>query len=504
MAKHKVYRVRPPEEGKKIFQASEVAASELNDITSKTTIVTEIPIPTTTRKDIDYLAITPATDSQGYPRMHELARREWKSIDDVDLRDKIVFMRAELNVPMKSGEITDYSRLDTVSETIGTCLERGARKIFVVGHLGRPKGQVKDELRLDPVAKALKEKYGLDVDKLDDCVGPEAEKKFWESPARVVLGENVRFHPEEEKPKNDEFAKQLARVVGWREDGENENLVLVNTGFGLVHRPHSSNTIVPTLLPEAVMDRNVEREVKFLLDKVKNPERPLTIVLSGIKDEKILALESPLVKGADHVVVGSGLVPMLFMRKEDALRTCRETNLEFQKEGTWDAAQRVRGELGGKLAIPKDIIVRNDSAGETRNIALQLDADGFVKGDIIPKGFRIADVGPESRDPINTAVSDSKTLVWFGPLGDPRVANESNQAVIDAAREANVSIIGGGGDTNEMLTKLGASNVVFMSTGGGASLHVLQFGEAPALKVQTPIIRGNEVSDFFSEIGEVT
>lgn len=489
--KTEVFKVRPSGSGK-ILVAEKVDTPELKEIADKTTVITGLPL-TSARKDVDFLAVTPGSGPGEYPEMAELARREWKSIDDVDLSGKTVFMRAELNVPLKDGVITDFTRLDTVVETARTCLEGGAKKIYVVGHLGKPKGKMVPGLKFDSVAEAMQERLGVAVEKLNDCVGPEAETRFRESKARVVLGENVRFHEGEEKS-DIEFAKQLARVVGWREDGENEGMVFVNAGFGLVHRGHASNRLVASLLPEAVMDRTVEREVKFLLDKVKNPERPLTIILSGIKDEKVLAMDSPLVKGADHVVAGSGLVPMLFMRKEDALKV---PGLEFQKTDTWDTAQKVKKQLEGKLVAPKDIVVVNDASGERRVVDLELDADGFVGGGVIPEGFRIADVGPRSRQPISEAVSGSKSLVWFGPLGDPRIANDTNKAVIEAARGGNVPIIGGGGDTNEMLTKLEAPNVLFLSTGGGASLHVLQFGDAPGLTVQTPVEKGSEVDDFF-------
>jgi len=489
-----IYKIKQLDSG--LYIAEKVEPKELKDIATKTTIITEFPI-TTTRKDVDYLAIMPTSNGDKYRRMMELARREWKSIDDVDLRSKTVFMRAELNVPMKGGNITDYSRLETVVDTIKTCIEKGAERIYVVGHLGKPDGKVVDKLRLDPLAKAMHERLGVAVEKLNDCVGPEVERRFKESKARVVLGENVRFHEEEEN--NDpEFAKKLARVVGWQEGGKNENLVFVNAGFGLVHRAHASNTGVPMLFPMAVMDRTVEREVNFLLTNIKNPERPLTIVLSGIKDEKIMALDSDLVRGADYVVVGSGLVPMLFMSKEDAMSI---PGLEFKKpDETWGTAQKVRKQLGGKLIAPRDIVLINDETKETRVVEIKLGPDGFTKGNIIPEGFRIADVGPDSRKQVTDAVSHSKNLVWFGPLGDPRVANETNQAVIDAAREGNVSIIGGGGDTNEVLKKLNASNVVFLSTGGGASLYVLQFGEAPGLKIQTPVKRDTQVAEFFEKV----
>ncbi|MFH1126393.1 MAG: phosphoglycerate kinase [Candidatus Altiarchaeota archaeon] len=499
--KPEVFKVRPSDLGG-IFIAEKVQPRELEDIAGKTTLVTELPIGTTTRKDVDFLGIIPPSKEGDYPKMVELARREWKSIDDVDLRGKVVFMRAELNVPMKKGVISDYSRLETVVETIKTCLERGVEKIYVVGHLGKADGEVVDESRFDPVAKAMQERLGVKVDKLNDCVGPEVERQFRESKAKVVLGENVRFHGGEQTKDErlrTEFAKQLARIVGWREGEKNENLVFVNAGFGLVHRAHASNVGVPLLLPEAVMDRTVEREVKFLLEGVKNPERPLTILLSGIKDEKVKALNSPLVRGADHIVVGSGLVPMLFMPKDDALKV---KGLEFQELETWDIAQKMRGELGGKLIVPQDIVVINDASGERRVVDLELDSNGFTNGSLIPEGFRIADVGPKSRKPMKDAVLHSKSLVWFGPLGDPRVANETNQAIVDAAREGNVPIIVGGGDTGEVVNKLKASNVVFLSTGGGASLHVLQFGDAPGLKIQTPVIKGGQVAEFFKQITE--
>ncbi|MFC2162674.1 phosphoglycerate kinase [Candidatus Altiarchaeota archaeon] len=500
-SKTEIFRIKPSDTGV-IHVAERIDPKALGELEKRTRVITELPL-TQYRKDVDHLAML-SPDASGFRPMMELSAREWKSIDDVDLSGKTVFMRAEMNVPKKDGQISDYSRLDPVADTIKTCIEKGAKKIYLVAHLGRPKGKVVEAERLDVVAKALNERYGIPVEKLDDCVGADVEDKFASSKARVVLGENLRFHPEEEAkdltdPARVEFVKSLARVIGWEEGKPNEDLVFVNAGYGLVHRAHASNTGVAGLLPVAVMDRTVEKEVNFMLNRLKNPDRPMTIALSGIKDEKGEALDSELVLGADHVIVGSGLAPMLFMRKEDAQNV---SGLSFQKEGTWDTVQKMKARLGSKLIAPNDLILLPEGEKDMSKaipVEMKPDSSGFVPAGTIPQGYRIVDVGPKSRDKMRESVQQSKSLVWFGPLGDPRVANDTNQSLIDAAKDSQVPIIGGGGDTNEMLKTLGASNVVFLSTGGGASLHLLKFADAPGLSIMTPTEPGNQITEFFKQ-----
>ncbi len=384
-----------------------------------------------------------------------------KSIRDVDLQGKTVLMRVDFNVPMKDGVITDENRITAALPTIQHALGQGAR-VILMSHFGRPKGQVVEDLRMDPIAKRLSELLGKPVNKVDDCIGDEPKAAAATlQPGDVLLLENLRFHAEEEK--NDAaFAKELAQL------GE----IYVNDAFGAAHRAHASTEGVAKYLP-AVAGLLMEKELEFLGGAIDEPKRPFVAILGGAKVKDKLAVIESLLQKVDTLIIGGGMA-YTFLKAQgnevgnslldsDRLDYCRDI-LERAKQ------------TGVNLLLPVDVVVAKEFAEDAENKVVSVDA--------IPADWEGLDIGPESSKVFAEAVKTAKTVVWNGPMGVFEFAAFANgtNALAQVLAESTATTVIGGGDSAAAVEQAGlAAKMSHVSTGGGASLEFLEGKELPGV-----------------------
>lgn len=389
-----------------------------------------------------------------------------KSVADLgpqDLKDKRVLVRADFNVPMDDGRITDDTRIRATLPTIKYLTDRGA-KVLLTSHLGRPKGKT-PELTLQPVAKRLGELLGQDVRMAPDAIGPEVQKLAEDlKPGDVLLLENIRFYPEEEK--NDPaFAKQLA----------SEADLYVNDAFGTAHRAHASTAGVAEYLP-AVAGLLLDKEISVMGKALSNPERPFVAIIGGSKVSSKIGVIENLIGKVDTLVIGGGMIFTFF--KAQGLEVGRSLveadKLELARELMTKAAAS-----GTTLLLPVDVLVAPDIKAEK--------ASAVVDVDKIPPTEMGVDIGPKSIEAIRRALGDSKTIVWNGPMGvfeNPAFA-EGTRAVAQFAAERTekgATTIVGGGDSVAAIEQMGlADRFTHVSTGGGASLEFLEGLELPGV-----------------------
>jgi len=387
------------------------------------------------------------------------------TVKDIDLKGKKVIMRADFNVPLDDQlNITDDRRIQAALPTIQYILEQGPAKVILMSHLGRPKGEVIDSMRLTPVAKRLQELLGEEVLKLDDCVGDEVAQVIDDSSQKVVLLENLRFHKEETK--NDpEFAKQLASLAD----------VYVNDAFGTAHRAHASTEGITHHLTSAA-GFLLEKEITFLGKAIDNPEKPFVVILGGAKvSDKILLIESLIAK-ADTIIIGGGMA---------------YTFLKAQGKGIGDSICE-----NDKLDLAKSLLEKAQAAGV--RIALTSDyvivesfdnPEGRKTVNEIPDGWEGVDIGPETRARYKEILSTAKTVVWNGPMGvfeiDAFAEGTKEIAEYLATLKGATTIIGGG-DSAAAVSKFGLDDAMtHISTGGGASLELLEGKELPGITALT-------------------
>ncbi len=385
-----------------------------------------------------------------------------KTIKDVDLKGKVVLMRVDFNVPLdENRNITDDRRIKAALPTIKYALEAGAKKIVLMSHLGRPKGQIKEELRLDPVAKRLEELLGEKVLKLDDCIGEEVKKAVAQAEERIVLLENLRFHPEEEK--NDpEFAKQLAEL------GE----IYISDAFGTVHRAHASTVGVAKYLP-AVAGLLLEKEIKYLGEMLENPEKPFYAILGGAKvSDKIMVIDNLLNK-VDGIIIGGGMAYTFLKAKGEKIGSSK---LEADKI---DVAKKILADAEAKsvkLLLPVDHVVAQELKEGVETKVVEEIEDGWMG----------LDIGPKTVELFCKELENSKTIVWNGPLGVFEVPpfDEGSRKVAEFIANLDAIKVIGGGDTAAMISKFGLEDkMTHISTGGGASLEFLEGKELPGIAV---------------------
>ncbi len=378
------------------------------------------------------------------------------SIKDLDLAGKRVFMRVDFNVPIKEGRITSDARIRASLPTIAYALDRGAT-VILASHLGRPKGKVNPEFTLKPVAARLSELIGRPVEFADDCVGPAARAAVDRAAqaGRVVLLENLRFHPEEEK--NDAaFAAALAAPAD----------AYVNDAFGSSHRAHASVDAIARLLPRPAAGLLMEQEVHYLGLALGSPERPFVAILGGAKvSDKIDVIENLLGK-VDALAVG-GAMAYTFL-KSRGLAVGRS----LVEDDKLDAARQITAhahERRVKLALPTDhVVVEKLEAGAPHATLPVTDAS---------IGDRIGvDIGPDTVAAFSALVAGARTVVWNGPMGvfelPPFDAGTNALARVVAGVQGTTIV--GGGDSVSAVTKAGvADRITHISTGGGASLEFL-------------------------------
>ncbi|MEI7576751.1 MAG: phosphoglycerate kinase [Armatimonadota bacterium] len=379
------------------------------------------------------------------------------SLGDLSISNKRVLVRCDFNVPLENGEITDDRRITEALPTINYLLENGAA-VILCSHLGRPKG-VTPEFSLKPVAERLSELLNQDVPLLPDCVGDEVEAVCKAlKPGQVVLLENVRFHPEEEK--NDpEFARQLADLAD----------VYVNDAFGTAHRAHASTAGVADYLPSAA-GFLIGKEIEFLGKAVNNPDRPFVAIMGGSKVKDKIALIDNLLPKVDKLIIGGGMA-YTFLKaqgKEIGKSLLDETSIEY-------AGQLLR-DNPGKLLIPTDYIVAPEFFPTSP--ATTVSADG------IPADQMGLDIGPESRLTFSKVIESAGTVLWNGPVGvfEMDAFAEGTMAVAQAMANCKGLTIVGGGDSAAAVEKFGfADDMSHVSTGGGASLEFLEGKELPGI-----------------------
>lgn len=381
-----------------------------------------------------------------------------KTVKDIDLKDKRVLMRVDFNVPMKDGKVTDDKRIRASLPTIKYILDQGA-SLILMSHLGRPKSASDSEFSLRPAADVLSSLLELPVKMAPDSVGAEVESMVKElQPGEVLMLENTRFHPEEEK--NDlEFAKQISVL------GE----IYVNDAFGSAHRAHASTEGVARFLP-AVSGFLMEQELEYLGRAVANPEHPYIAILGGAKiSDKIDVVESLLSK-ADKLIIGGGMA--------NTFLAAQGLNMQdsLVETSSLDTAKSILEKSGDKLILPVDAVIA-DKFEETANSQV-------VDVDKIPAGWRMLDVGPQTLELYKRALDGAKLIVWNGPVGVfemPKFA-EGTFALAKLLAESGATTVIGGGDSASAVKKAGvAKQMTHVSTGGGASLEFLEGKELPGV-----------------------
>ncbi len=387
-----------------------------------------------------------------------------KTVRDIDVRGKRVLVRVDFNVPLETqtARVLDDARIRASLPTIAYLQEQGAR-IVLCSHLGRPKGR-DESLSLAPVARRLSELLGRHVPLAPDCVGPETEAMVASlGPGDVLLLENVRFHPEEEK--NDpEFARALARLAD----------VFVNDAFAAAHRAHASTAGVAAYLP-AVAGLLMEREIANL-SRALEPERPFAAVIGGAKISTKIGVLHNLLQRADRLLLGGGMANT-FLKAEgfpvgDSL--VEDDYLEEARRLMAEARER-----GVRLLLPSDVIVADRVAADagTRRVSVRE----------VPAGWHIVDIGDTTLDVFARALEDCRTVVWNGPVGimeiEPFARGSRRLAKIIAGLKGAVTIVGGG-ETAAVVEALGlVDSFTHVSTGGGATLEFLEGKELPGIAV---------------------
>jgi phosphoglycerate kinase len=397
----------------------------------------------------------------------------FRTLDDLDPRGKRVVVRADLNVPAKDGKVTDATRIERSAGTIRELAGNGAR-VIILSHFGRPKGheeKYSQKLLLEPLAKAI----GRPVAWAADVIGPDAVEAVNKmKDGDVLLMENVRFHPEEEK--NDPtFARHLADL------GD----AYVNDAFSAAHRAHASTESIARMLP-AYAGRLMQAELEALGKALEHPQKPVAAVVGGAKVSTKLDLLSNLVSKVDTLIIGGGMAnTFLFAQGVEVGKSLCEKELA-------DTARSIMGKAkaaGCTILLPTDVVVA-DSLAE--NVPTQV-----VPVKAVPADKMVLDTGPDSAVAAVDAISSAKTLVWNGPLGAFEVApfdaatNKVAQAAAQRTKDGKLLTVAGGGDTVAALAKAGVEETFsYVSTAGGAFLEWLEGKELPGVAALKPKASG--------------
>jgi 3-phosphoglycerate kinase len=391
-----------------------------------------------------------------------------KSIDDIELSGKRVFVRVDFNVPLDpDGSITDDTRINAALPTIEKLHAQGA-KIILASHLGRPKGKRVESMSLAPVASLLSDKLSLPVLFLNDCVGSDVENALADiQDGQIALLENLRFHNGETE-NNPDFARSLASLAD----------VFVNDAFGTAHRAHASTFGVAELLPEKVSGYLIAKELEFLGEKTSSPDRPFAVILGGAKvSDKIMVIDSLLDK-ADVIIIGGAMAYTFALAKGIKVG---ESLSEPDKVDLARSALEKAEEKGVRFLLPVDTLGTN-----------ALDFDAKTLGDTkvfegdIEDGWEGVDIGPKTTEMYAREVAQAKSVLWNGPMGVFEIADSSKGtfAIAKAVAEGDGISIIGGGDSVKAINQSGFSDqVTFMSTGGGASLEFLEGKSLPGVSV---------------------
>ena len=383
------------------------------------------------------------------------------SIRDLDLKGKRVFIRVDFNVPLAPGgkEITSDKRIKASLPTIKYALEQGAG-LVLASHLGRPKGKPNPEMSLQPVAARLSELLGKPVVMAPDCIGAEVEA-LKPSPGGILLLENLRFHPEEEK--NDPaFAKQLAALCD----------VYVNDAFGTAHRAHASTVGMIQFVPQAAAGLLMDKELEYLTKVTCNPPRPCVAILGGAKVSDKIEVIKNLMKFVDQLVIGGAMAYTFLKAKGEP------TGNSLVEADKVDLAKELLAALGAKLLLPCDHVVvselKEGAAHETVTT--------------IPDGKMAVDIGAATVAAFSKVIAGAKTIIWNGPMGvfEKPPFDAGTVALAKAVAASGAISVVGGGDSEKAIKNAGvADKISHISTGGGASLEFLSGIQLPGVAALT-------------------
>ncbi|MDP9148222.1 MAG: phosphoglycerate kinase [Acidobacteriota bacterium] len=379
------------------------------------------------------------------------------SIRDLNLSGKTVFIRVDFNVPLAPGghEITSDKRIRASVPTIQYALDQGAG-VVLASHLGRPKGKPNPEMSLKPVAERLAQLLGRSVKMAPDCVGPEVEK-MRPAAGEVLLLENLRFHPEEEK--NDpRFSKQLAALCD----------VYVNDAFGSAHRAHASTVGIIQFVPEAAAGLLMDQELEYLTKVTKNPDRPCVAIVGGAKvSDKIEIIEN-LLNFVDQLLIG-GAMAYTFLKAQG-----KPTGKSLVENDKVHLAKELLARSGGEILLPSDHVVVDElKAGAPFEVVTN-----------VPEGKMGVDIGPATVEAYSAAIGKAKTIIWNGPMGvfEKPPFDRGTMALAKAVAASGAVSLVGGGDSEKAIKSAGVSDKIsHISTGGGASLEFLAGIELPGV-----------------------
>jgi len=388
--------------------------------------------------------------------------RRKKSVRDIEVKGKRVFVRVDFNVPLDENQkITSDSRIVASLPTIQYLIDQGAR-VILASHLGRPKGEVKEDQRLTPVARRLHELLGRPVKKLDDCIGEQVRRAVEAMrEGDVILLENLRFHKGEEE--NDPaFAQELASLAD----------VYVNDAFGAAHRAHASTEGIARLVKPAVAGFLMQKELEMLGGLLAEPARPFVAILGGAKVSDKIKVIRNLMDKVDSLLIG-GAMMFTFYRAQGL-----STGKSLVEEDKIDLAKELLQAAGDKLILPTDVLV-SESPDEPVNVQV-------VSCSAIPENGFGMDIGPETVKLYAERIAQAKTVCWNGPLGrfEVEAFAAGTRGIAEAIANSSATSVIGGGDSASAVKKMGlADKVTHVSTGGGAALEFLEGTELPGVAV---------------------
>jgi phosphoglycerate kinase len=394
-----------------------------------------------------------------------VSKKSLANLSASDLSGKRAFVRVDFNVPLDdAGNITDDTRIRAALPTIQDLAGKGA-KVILASHFGRPKG-VDDKLRLTPVAARLSELLGQEVVKCDDCIGDEVGAKVGSlQNGQVLLLENVRFYKEEEK-NDSEFAQKLA---------SNADLY-VNDAFGTAHRAHASTEGVTKYLSPSVAGYLIEKELQYLENAIANPQRPLAAIIGGSKVSSKIGVIESLLEKCDKLIIGGGMIFTFYKARGLNVGSSLVEDDKIELARSLEAKAK---EKGVTFLLPTDVVVADkfDKDANSQTVSVEN----------IPDGWMGLDIGPDSVKVFQEALADCKTVIWNGPMGvfefdKFAVGTEAiAHTLADISKNGAITIIGGG-DSVAAVEKVGlADQMSHISTGGGASLELLEGKVLPGI-----------------------
>lgn len=382
------------------------------------------------------------------------------SVRDLDLKGKSVFIRVDFNVPLEKDSqgqmvITSDQRIKASLPTIQYAFEAGAG-VILASHLGRPKGKPNPEMSLKPVAACLGELLGRPVKMAPDCIGPQVEAML-PAPGEVLLLENLRFHPEEEK-NNPEFARKLAALCD----------VYVNDAFGSAHRAHASTEGMIPFVKQAAAGLLMEQELKYLGMATSHPERPCIAILGGAKVSDKIEVIANLGRIVDKLLIG-GAMAYTFLKAQN-----QPTGKSLVEADKVDLAKKLLVDLGPKLLLPVDHIVVSEIQSGAAHDAVET----------IPDSKIAVDIGPKTIEAYSRILASAKTVIWNGPMGifEKPPFDQGTVAIAKAVANSGATSVVGGGDSEKAVKAAGVSGkITHVSTGGGASLEFLAGIQLPGV-----------------------